>query len=84
MKVTSECLFCASCVLMGSVLFYNKKRWGKWGSNNSLVYQDPLRNKKRAARKLKEKLGVSLLLFFQLFSVKFQTMVCCVFKSKMV
>ena len=83
MKLISECLSCASHVLKGSVLFYNNRRWGKWGSNKSLVYQDLSRNKKRAAER-REQLDLGLLLFYQLFIVKFQTMVCCVFKSKVV
>ena len=39
--------------------------------------------KKRAAKRW-EWLDLGLLLFYQLFIVKFQTMVCCVFKSKVV
>lgn len=48
------------------------------------VHQDLLGNKKKAIRKLEEKLDFSLLLFGQTFIVTFHTMVCCVLKRKIV
>lgn len=72
-------------ILKGSVLIYNNRGWGK---NEVLiivgVHQDVLGNKKKAIRKLEEKLDFRLLLFCQPFIVNLHIMVCCVFQRKMV
>lgn len=58
MELTFECLFCAHCAQWLGFI-YDNRRWEKLSSHNGLVYQDPLGNKNRSTRKLKEKLDFS-------------------------